>query len=109
MANLAKLEYDACMKTVKIGALRNDLSGYLRYVRQGEEVIVCDRDKPVARILPIRSSSFDEHTAKLIARGILRPPIDPTPMDWDAFDALPAPTVSAEASAEAIRWAKGRY
>lgn len=95
------------MKTVKIGALKNHLSSYLRDVQRGDEVIVCDRNKPVARIVPIRDSSLDGTRDKLIARGILRPPIDPTPMDWDAFDALPAPTVSAEAAAEAIRWAKG--
>ncbi len=94
------------MKTVNIGTLKNQLSAYLHYVRSGEEVIVRDRNKPVARIVPIRESSIDAETADLIAQGILTPPIDPTPMDWDAFDALPAPTVSAEAAAEAIRWAK---
>lgn len=102
------------MKTVNIGTLKNQLSAYLHYVRSGEEIIVRDRNKPVARIVPIRDSArdssgfdFEKHKADLIARGILRPPIDPAPMDWDAFDALPKPTVSAEAAAEAIRWAKG--
>ena len=102
------------MKTVKIGALRNGLSAYLRDVQRGEEVIVCDRDKPVARILPIRDSAaddgdfdFEKHRADMIARGRMRPPIDPTPMDWEAFDALPKPNVSYEDAMEAINWAKG--
>lgn len=104
------------MKTVNIGTLKNQLSAYLHYVRNGEEVIVCDRNKPVARIVPIRepardSSDFDyeKHKANLIARGLLRPPIDPTPMDWDAFDALPAPTVSAEDAKAALDWVRGEY
>ncbi len=105
------------MKTVKIGALKNQLSSYLRDVQRGEEVIVCDREKPVARIIPIRDPAatvsddaefdYEKYRAGLIAQGRMHPPIDPTPIDWDAFDALPKPTVSAEASAEAIRWAKG--
>lgn len=104
------------MKTVKIGALKNKLSSYLRDVQRGEEVIVCDRDKPVARILPIREASADEsafdyekHKADMIARGKMRPPIDPTPMDWEAFDALPAPVVSAEDAKAALDWVRGEY
>lgn len=96
------------MKTVKIGELRNQLSSYLQDVRKGEEIIVCDRDKPVAQIVPIRElDDFDSEQAELIARGILRPPKNPEPIDWTAFDALPAPEVSTEASKAAIDWAKG--
>jgi prevent-host-death family protein len=97
------------MKTVKIGALKNELSAYLRYVKQGEEVIVCDRDTPVARIVPIHASSVGEEATRRIPRKGIRPPIDPTPMDWDAFDALPAPTVSAEDAKAALDWVRGEY
>ena len=37
------------MKTVNIGTLKNQLSSYLRYVRDGEEIIVQDRKKPCGR------------------------------------------------------------
>jgi len=40
------------MRTVNIGTLKNKLSAYLQYVRNGEEIIVRDRNKPVARIRP---------------------------------------------------------
>ena len=46
------------MKTVNIGTLKNKLSAYLQDVRNGEEVIVQDRKKPIARIVPIRSADF---------------------------------------------------
>jgi prevent-host-death family protein len=37
---------------VKTAALKNNLSRYLRHVREtGEEIIVCDRDTPIARIV----------------------------------------------------------
>ena len=40
------------MKTVKIAELKNHLSEHLRAVEAGEEVIVTDRDRPIARIIP---------------------------------------------------------
>ena len=36
------------MKTVKIAALKNALSATLRRVEAGEEVVVTDRDRPIA-------------------------------------------------------------
>lgn len=41
------------MKTVKIADLKSHLSAYLKEVRSGHELIVADRDTPVARISPI--------------------------------------------------------
>ncbi|HUF91299.1 MAG TPA: hypothetical protein VMR23_02920 [Candidatus Limnocylindria bacterium] len=38
------------MKTVKIGELKNRLSYYLRRVQKGESILVCDRDRVIARI-----------------------------------------------------------
>jgi prevent-host-death family protein len=98
------------MRTAKIGVLKNQLSAYLRYVRNGEEVVIYDRNVPIARILPVEPSEDEDYTseeARLIAAGILKPPDDPSPMDWDAFWALPAANVSDEAVREAIDWANG--
>ncbi len=39
------------MKRVKIGDLKNNLSRYLTYVRDGGELLVLDRDVPIARVL----------------------------------------------------------
>jgi|SRR5579872_561544 len=45
------------MKTeVKIAELKSKLSQYLRSVRKGNEVIIKDRDMPVARIVPYEES-----------------------------------------------------
>jgi antitoxin (DNA-binding transcriptional repressor) of toxin-antitoxin stability system len=96
------------MRTAKIGVLRNQLSAYLHHVRNGEEVVIYDRNVPIAKMVPLEQADESEaEAAKLIAAGIMRPPEDPTPMDWDAFWALPRPTVSDEAVREAIEWAKG--
>lgn len=96
------------MRTANIGVLKNRLSAYLKFVRNGEEVIVCDRNVPIARILPLEPpDDYNAEEARLIAAGILNPPKDPRPMDWDAFWALARPNVSDEAVKEAIDWAKG--
>lgn len=43
------------MKKVRIAELKAHLSEHLRAVRRGQELIVCDRDIPVARIVPYRA------------------------------------------------------
>jgi len=43
-------------KTVKVAELKANLSAYLRAAREGQQVTVCDRDTPVARIVPYEAS-----------------------------------------------------
>jgi antitoxin (DNA-binding transcriptional repressor) of toxin-antitoxin stability system len=40
------------MSVVKVSELKNSLSHYLRLVKRGETVLVCDRDKVIARLSP---------------------------------------------------------
>jgi prevent-host-death family protein len=95
------------MKTVNIGTLKNKLSSYLQDVRNGEEVIVQDRKKPIARIVPIKSSDFTDEELYLASIGVMVLPENPKGIDWEAFWAKPRPEVSDEAVKEAIDWAKG--
>jgi prevent-host-death family protein len=100
------------MRTVNIGTLKNQLSAYLQIVRKGEEVIVRDRNVPVARILPFTlplppEGDYAAEEAYLIATGQMKPAKEK--MDWDAFWKLPMPEVSDEAMKEAMDWVKGEY
>ena len=96
------------MRTANICTLKSQFSAYLRYVRNGEEVIICDRGVPFARIVPIElPEDYGTEKTRLVAAGILRPPIDPKPMDWKAFWALPRPKVSDEDMRGATEWSKG--
>jgi prevent-host-death family protein len=45
------------VKSVTIADLKNNLSRYLREVRQGESMTVLSRDVPVARLVPIEAGS----------------------------------------------------
>ena len=57
---------------VGIRELKNGLSGYIDRVRNGEEVIVTDRGRPVARLSSLEPTH--DHLADLIAAGIVRAP-----------------------------------
>jgi prevent-host-death family protein len=63
------------MRAVNISELKAKLSAHIQLVRDGEEVLVLDRNKPVARIVPCLASDESERERRLIARGILMPPL----------------------------------
>ncbi len=65
------------MTRAKIGQLKNHLSRYLELVRAGGEVLVLDRDRPIARIVPLgqtpaRGEPDDERLERLERRGLVR-------------------------------------
>jgi prevent-host-death family protein len=61
--------------SVGVAELRQNLSKYLKRVAEGERLVVTDRNKPVAQLMPppTTSSRIDE----LIAEGKVRPPRRP--------------------------------
>ena len=63
------------MRIVNISDLKARLSAHIKLVRNGEEVLVCDRHKPVARIVPCELENQVERERRLIARGVLTPPL----------------------------------
>jgi prevent-host-death family protein len=63
------------MRRVAISELKARLSEYLTAVRAGEEVIVTDRGKPVARLAPISGpDETDTRLRMLVRTGQVRPP-----------------------------------
>jgi len=83
------------VKSVNIAELKNRLSVYLNEVRSGHEVLVRDRNTPIARIVPIvHNADQDDELRALAAQGKIR--LAEGAMD-DAFWDLPAPRVSADA------------
>ena len=72
------------MCTVKISDLKAQLSAHLQFVRDGEELLVCDRNKPVARIIPCSVDNESERERRLIARSIMTPPLKKqrSPISW---------------------------
>ena len=46
------------MRSVKIAQLKDHLSEHLRAVEGGDEVLVMDRDRPIARIVPVSPAPY---------------------------------------------------
>ena len=93
------------MRTVNIGELKNRLSGYLQYVRNGEEIVIRDRSVPVARLLPFHHGADWEREAQLVASGALKMPEEQ--MDWDHFFEIPAGEVTRNVAVEAATEGRG--
>jgi antitoxin (DNA-binding transcriptional repressor) of toxin-antitoxin stability system len=84
------------MRTVKIGELKSKLSAHIAYVKQGEEVLILDRNTPVARLVPIHSETQeDERRRRLIAKGIITPPKTPR-VEGQEWPLPPGPMISQE-------------
>ena len=66
------------MSTVGVRELKNRLTHYLRQAKEGEEIVVTQRGKPVALIQPISAGAtalgLEAKLAKLAADGLVRLP-----------------------------------
>ena len=61
-------------RAVSIAELKNNLSAYLARVRGGEELLVRDRQTPIARIVPLGHLDPEEEETALAAEGKVRLP-----------------------------------
>jgi len=78
------------MAAIGIAELKASLSEWLARVKAGEEVIITERGRPIARILPLVGvDAQGPRIAALISKGRLRPAAEP--MDVESFLALPWP------------------
>ena len=60
------------MRSTNIADLRNRLTQYLQEVRAGEEIVVRDRQRPIAKIVPFTVDDDDADDAALVASGLMR-------------------------------------
>jgi prevent-host-death family protein len=79
------------MRTASITETKNHLSALLEEVKAGEEVIICDRDQPVARLCPVSSvrkdlddNGWDARLRRLERKGLVHRPATPgrLPDEW---------------------------
>ena len=77
-----------------IAELKAKLSHFLSITRAGEEVVITDRGRPVARLVPLNESQADMpvHLVEMVRRGEVRIGTGRAP---DATDELPRPKIKA--------------
>jgi len=62
------------MRSIKISELKNNLDKYLNEVSEGEELIIQNRNKPIAKLVPLQSSDEEARMDALVAAGKIRRP-----------------------------------
>lgn len=62
------------MRSVNVAELKNSLSKYLTFAKAGEEIIIRDRNLPVAKLVPFESEDVSDEELRLVAAGIMRLP-----------------------------------
>jgi len=64
------------MRRASVAQLKEQLSKYLRTVKAGEEILVTERGRPIARLGPVGpSEQEDARMLELIRAGVVRPPL----------------------------------
>jgi prevent-host-death family protein len=77
------------MKKAAVSELKAHLSEYLNQVKAGGEILITDRGKPVARLVPIARSKTDkEALIQMEKQGLIRLGSGKLPKD---FWAMPRP------------------
>ncbi len=91
------------MQTISVSELQTNLGLYLEKVKDGDEIIVEDDNKMIARILP-----FDENNEEqiLVSQGFMTLPKKELPEDFWESD---APEIPLEKIVKAIRGERDEY
>ncbi len=65
------------MRSVNVAELKNQLSKYLAFAKEGEEIVIRDRSLPVAKLVPFSAGEASEEELLLVASGKMRMPKEP--------------------------------
>ncbi len=65
------------MRSMGIAELKAMLSETLAKVKDGEEVLVTEHGRPIARLMPLSAASPAEATQQLVRSGLVRAPEKP--------------------------------
>jgi len=79
------------MKRANVSEAKSHFSRYLSEVERGETVLIFDRDRPVARLEPVRGADIPDadRVRELVRSGVASAPGQP--LDVDAFLRRPRP------------------
>jgi prevent-host-death family protein len=71
------------MKRASVSELKARLSAYLDIVRHGDDVLITDRGRLIARLVPVGSDAREESRREILLRtGRLRAPTQRLPKDF---------------------------
>jgi prevent-host-death family protein len=81
----ARNEGGSFVKTAAVSQLKASLAGYLASVQAGEEILVTDRGRPIAKLVPIDRGAADvpSRLARLERAGLVRVGSGLAPDFWE--------------------------
>ena len=88
------------MRSVNIAKLKNQLSKYVTFAKAGEEIIIRDRNLPVAKLVPFSGEEASDEELLLVAAGKMRLPTGP--LDIDELLSIPTGKVSGNRAIQAL-------
>jgi antitoxin (DNA-binding transcriptional repressor) of toxin-antitoxin stability system len=88
------------MRSVNVAELKNCLSKYLTLAKAGEEIVIRDRNFPVAKLVPFSSIGATEEELLLVAAGKMR--IPKAPLKVDKLLKIPTGSVSGSEAVQAL-------
>jgi antitoxin (DNA-binding transcriptional repressor) of toxin-antitoxin stability system len=88
------------MRSVNVAKLKDQLSKYLSFAKGGEEVVIRDRNLPVAKLVPFPAGEADSMELRLVAAGKLRLP--KVHLDIAAIEKIPTGKVKRNRAIQAV-------
>ena len=88
------------MRSVNVAELKDRLSKYLGYAKRGEEVVIRDRNTPVAKLVPFMAEDASEEELLLVAAGKMRLPL--VKLDPKKLDKIPTGKVGGNKAVRAV-------
>ncbi len=74
-------DYYGHMYSASIAELKAQASAILRRVKAGEDVVVTDRGRPIARLTPYQGEITEGRLTELAGQGLIALPTMPFPLD----------------------------
>jgi prevent-host-death family protein len=88
------------MRSVNIAELKNQLSKYVNFAKGGQEIVIRNRNMPVAKLVPFPAEEASEEELLLVAAGKMRMPTEP--LNVDEFLRIPTGKVHGNEAIEAL-------
>lgn len=88
------------MRSVNVAELKNHLSKYLTFAKGGEEIVIRDRNLPVAKLIPFTSDAANDEELLLVAVGKMR--IPKTSVKVDKLLKIPTGSVDSSEGIQAL-------
>jgi prevent-host-death family protein len=89
------------MQTVNVTELQTNLLAWLERVRAGEEVLVNDQRRPIAKLVPVEiADEIEAEELEMAAEGLVRLPTKELP---ESYWEMEAPVVAQDDIVAAVR------